>query len=75
MAKQIPLVSTSVTNADIPSSTKCPGFPMIDPEPNQVAKRVTPTNDVDKLLPANVKSVAVLIRLEAQKPMASVTAI
>ena len=48
---------------------------MMKLDPNQVAKMVTPTKDVDKLLPAKVKSVDVLIRLEAQKPIASVTAI
>jgi hypothetical protein len=46
---------------------------MIDPLPNHVAKSVTATKGVDKLLPASVKSPEVLIFLEAQKPIPSVT--
>jgi hypothetical protein len=34
-----------------------------------VANNVIPTNEVDKLFPASVKSPDVLILLEAQKPI------
>ena len=36
---------------------------------------VTPTNEVERLFPARVKSILVLMRFEAQKPMARVTRI
>ena len=64
-----------VINPATPLSIKWEGFPIILLAPNQVAKMVTPTIDVDKLLPASVKSLEVFIRFEAQKPMAIVIAI
>ena len=73
--KQIAFVKISVTKDENPFSTNRPGFPMILLAPNHVAKMVTPTKDVERLFPARVKSVVVLIRLEAQKPIANVIAI
>ncbi len=64
-----------VTNAATPLSIKCDGFPIMVLAPNHVAKMVTPTIEVDNLLPARVKSLEVLMRFEAQKPMAIVITI